>query len=1417
MKQKHKAVKVLATITAAAVSLSTVLLSACSKKDNFYTIPETTLPTAEQFALNKYNYEDLSDVQTTVRADSRNVLERNLPRAQIETLSDDFSIVYNTETKAFSAEYGTLVATTDTVKTATIHFDKYPSPSASCEGPGAFSNGTMNGKNIDSYAESFRDYYLNNAEIEEKDREKKYEEFQRQFNKDFYKYMLMTQGQHLAAEAAHRSANGTLTQEWLKKHPAADAQYGAVLGENNAVKKEITLDPIYRSYHAMGLYLPAGELVTVKVEGLKKGERLSVVLGVQDSLAWAGGADDATYQSIVGKGNNANGISSHSFFTKADVIVANGKMVVENETDKKPVSKVTNQSQWNRQNGRLPWLHASFTFTENKEYKIGNPFGGALQIGMENCYSRAKVTFTGAVETPHYVLGQTTPEYFDEYLRDAPGVIAILDTENGQLIGPTGEMGTHSYMRQVKTDEIDKLAMLWHSFLSVNESFTGGTYNRFNKIMFDWHVPAGAAVALGNYSFAQPTGWFNDAMNYRRLLEAGTWGTLHEIGHNHASSYGTVWGFGCGMEGEVRNNALILLSYIMMCDIGTTVRNSYTPEHGQYANPYNVLNETLSKKGKYADTENCGYFEILGMYANIMHSFGAEKYYELLYTYKDNPSYCSNKRADFAFRCSLVYGMNFVKYFNEFYSAKISDDMFSAEQLASMQPLPNYEPVSCFYAGGIDGVKTAGDYIVTFGDDITFDLYGKTVSSLDTKEQKGFEILRVGKPEHGKIKKTDDGKWTYSFNKNYTGTFDQFTFDVKLADGVVHTLAITLRIAYNGGRVTVYNDVELPNKNWEEVHAKISERNPDAVLGSSNGTIGNYQTASGKKDVRISEFYWQAPKSGVVSLSAKWDDWAELYFGEDFDNLEKLNLKKDANNPSDTNDFHDIKTYGDYGNVKTVQEGKFYAVKIVNVNTGGGGSASFAYKYEGEENYAVPETACVFHPNFPLGKEVNSYVYEPQFLVSKKDNIKITLTGTDKSEWSMVKAPENIVGGRFVTEQQVDPETGKPIEGSVITIDKWTYLIDGLDNTNMHTTYGGADKKITPENPHEFIVDTASIQNFNYFSVVTRNNVNSYITDFELQIADTLDGEWKTIATGDRSNYSGTKITLKFPSVSGRYLKLIVKGTTGGNFSVLAELDGGIQSTTQQVISPTSSKLFATKGWQNSADIADEPNGFLISEKKNSKLVLKFKGESIALYGATGKGYGSVKIIIDGEKIQTVNLNSETEETRKLIFNQENLSNKEHTVEIITTSADKVMLSVFGIPYSANLINAPDIYKEKVLTVSLIVFVLLFVAVAAVLAVLFFVPKFRNKIFGSRFMKKQEENANKPKAKKPAKAEKASNAATKPTEKTAEKAGEKQSSQKPVKLEAKPAPKTAEPKKATPVKLEPKKTAEKKPTAKPKK
>ena len=1468
-KKLSKLFKPAACLSMAATLLLGVFCTACSAnggeqgggdvpEEPAPSVAELVLPEAEKYALQKYSYEELSDVQTTVRADSLRVTKRGLARSPVTEMSGKFSLVYDTDNNSIEARYDELTATTDGLKTATIEFTDYGTlgfdpdhPRKAVDGANAFTNGTMSGAAVEST------------------------------NANFYKYMYMTQGQHLAMDAAKLSkatADDPVASEafksWLKKHPAADGQYGKVLGENNAVEKEIILDPIYRSPHVSGLYLPAGEAVTVKIEGLKAGEKLSMSTGYQNSLAWRGGVNGTAFNSITGGTVTHNSVDA--YFYKADVLVANNQMNGGN---------VTSQSQWARQHNRAPWVICTFTFDKNATYVIGSSFGGLLHIEMNNCYSRAKVTVTGAVETPHYILGVTTPNDWDEYYRNSPGVIGVIDTENGQLIGPVGEMDSSWTMRRIKKEEIDKLSMLWHSFLSVNESFTGGTYNRFNKVMFDEHVPAGAAVALGNYSFAHPVSMFTQCTDYQFLLNSGTWGPLHEIGHSHAAAYGTGWGFCSGQEGEVRNNALTLLSYIQFLDVGTHVRNGGGAEHGMYADPYKVLAETLNLKGKVTDHANfsqLGYFPSLGMYANIMHSFGADKYYELLYSYSINAAYCSNKRADFAYRCSTVYKYNFLHYFNDFYGGNITDNMFTEEQLAEMKALPDYDVVANKYAGGIDGVKTAGDYKVAFGEDITFDLKNTTA----TTHEGGFEIVKVGQPEHGKIAGVGDGKYVYSFDRAYTGTTDSFTFDVQLPNGVKHRLQIYLRISYNSTKIASYNDVQ--GNNLAEVINYLSDKQPDAVNGSSNSYIATYQSAKGKKDVRVQEFYWKAPKSGLISLSCKMDDWGKVYFGDAFDSLEELITVTNY-----------INSFKDYGAIRTVEEGKYYAVRVLNVNAGGGGSAVLGIKYEDEENYAnsIPSEQ-VFHPDFPLGQEVESFVFEPKFMVSQKDKIKLTMVGTDKSEWKVIKAPTEIHGGvnydeatgtesagfghyeksvQYVLPPEAYDENGNEIAGWTgerIEVtnyhDMWDYLIDDQTGTFMHTRYQGkpAPAKITPETPHEFIIDTKKSQQFNYISVTTRNNANSYITDYAMYISESPEGDWKKVAEGNRDDYKGQTILKKFNETSGRYVKIVVKGTSGNNFSVLAEIDAGIQSSVQKIVSPANKNFFRTSGWKDSSNIPSEPNGYLIckdagekliikfkgegislyaatgagfgtadfyldgvkvgtydfdnddasrrlvfnkedladsehvlevvsatdgkimlsvigipykatvldrtlkevdikddllfatngftvtedgryveANKKNEKVLVKFKGDEIALYAATGEGYGSADVYLDGKKVASVNLDSADAEDRKTILFKQNLSDREHLIEIVTTSAGKVMIGNIAIPHAASLINAANIYKERALAISLIVFISLFVLVTATLLVLVFVPKIRKVAFGNRFIKKLDERQ--PRSKKP--------------------------------------------------------------------
>ena len=1469
--------------------------------ENEYQIPALTLPEDDKYALQTYKYETIGDTQVTVRADSTNILERGVERIVPEILSDDYSLIYDTTSgKKLTAQYGlnesgkyNLTAnagkegqyllsgnTTTGVQVAQIDFKKYPRSMTIGE-VGAYSIGggevgfsSVDQSKAEKFATNSSDYLT------------------------FYKYMLFSQCYNLTTEAATRSntsrkenttsiadykksAEMTAYANWLKKHPAADNIYGRVLGTDgkeiteasiksatpnnkNAVTKKITVDPIYRSLHATGLYLPAGEPVVIKIEGLKAGETIGLKMNEQDSCAWVSSTGSGyTSGTTFTSGNN------DGYFMKGDVAIALGNA---NGT----------HNHWSKAYGRLPWIRSMVNWSKDGVYAYGSPLGGVIEIDMKNCYSKVTITISGAVETPHYILGTTTPQYFNDYLRDAPGVVAILDTENGQLIGPTMEMGTTRYMRQVKTEEIDKLAMLWHSFFSINESFTGGIYNRFNKVMFDWLVPAGAAVSMGNYSFAQPTGWFDGCLNYKGMWTAGNWGTLHEIGHNHGTAYGQIWGFGVGREGEVRNNALILLGYIMLCDVGTTIRSGGGAEHGSYANPYSTLSETLTYPGRLAKDSNGNitsdyddgviyqYFQCLGMYANIMHSFGAEKYYELMYTYKTHPASYStngNKRADFAYRCAITYKMNFIKYFNNFYAAHITDDMFTADQLAEMKAMPNYEVVSNFYAGGIDGVKTAGDYSITFGEDITFDLKSTTISTLDANGEKGFEVIWAGDVAHGSIRSVGNGKYKYSFNKDYNGNTDQFSFKVKLKDGIVHTLTVYLRIeGYNSVQVKSYevdasstirvqfdevnsDGTFKQNQDYMQQFLAATPENMDKRISNSASTtaIPSFSAAKGKKEVKVANLLWKSPVTGQVAFAVS-GSIVHLFIGEGgggFDSVKPTGVK-----------FSGSAANGSYETCRkivNVEEGKFYPIRLISYSAGtttsGGPSASAdVYILKNKDGTITSATTLnttkfnevygktagwskipanqIYHPDRPYDTEFTKYTFTPNYLISKKANINLSSKGTDKSSWKVIQAPEFINGGIKVdmstyntanedygvevTEKQNNKDVNLPGHYSVQTMDilpaeaynddgtqkdieKYTYadkeylkidgeiykkgteirferktkkiytnmwdrLIDGSTSTELHTVYTGSNAiTIDPSNPatwHTFVVDMAKVQQVNYVAISTRAQSNSYIKDYDLYLSKVNEkGETLTTDGGsvlaDGSNvvydliesgnpneylkeYSGYTITKKITTRESRFIKLVVKQTTGGKFSVLTEINAGIQTPTQKLVTSTSSKLFTTNGWVQSSTLDDEPTVYIVSNKKNEKAVIRFVGTNISLYGATGEGFGEITVKVDGKKVATKSLNTKEYSARELLVLAENLEeDKEHTMEIITNNSGKVMLNVIGLPYSANLVNAPNIYFERDLITALIVFVSLFVASFILIMCLLFLPRFRRFMGGN--------------------------------------------------------------------------------------
>ncbi len=1056
----------------------------------------------------------------------------------------------------------------------------------------------------------------------------------------FENYMLLRQNMWYNSNALKFAEEGK-----IKKHPAADLLYGTIPVEDNAVKKRIVVDPDFVGYGdcglTTGLYLPAGEYVKVKVSGLKAGESIKLSTHMQSSFGWAmdfAGTDRLVTEAFESDSPDLAGLSKrinlHGHYNRDDA--------------------------WHA----FPYIQASFTFTENREYTIASIYGGMLNINNSRNTSAVELVVTGAVETPHFILGVTTVDYFEEYLRNAPGLIGAVDTEIGQLIGPS------IYIRQ--TDDIEKVAYLWHSIFSLNVSLMGRSYKYGVVLKFDIFVPSGAAVALSGNDAAHPAGWMAQCLKYNNFITTGSWGVLHELGHTQHMAHGKAWGMGGSQEGEVMNNVLGVLGYTMFCNIDVY---HYTVEHEDAIHPYYALNNLIKvmNKQEYTDYNNLGYFEAVSFYSILINTFSPQKLVEVIYTYKTNPVFCANSRADFIYRCAITYGLDFRWYANVMVHANITNDMFTEEQIKFMNGLKEFVPIACFYSNGTNDVETLSKYKVNARKATTFDL--KTNINCPRE----YEIIKIEKPKYGKIKVDKDGTTvTYTPPEKMLAD-DEFGVIVKIKDSVNVKLPIRLSFDYNSAYFAKYENVN--STTLDDAKNEISKLSPNSIDYTASAGKNTYSFESGRQFDNF-KFAFLASQAGEYKFSLASVGQGELEAGTSKKNL---NLKLSATT-SGYNDEKSITLNLNKGDLVY-----FNANLLTNVKSGG---LLVGVKKPGQTGYNTIPSTDLYSFNYTTSdiENINKFGFKPKFIRSIKTTSNYSLL--DKSEWKILKAPNAQAGDS----------------------NKLENMIDGDYNTIFHTTYSGGE--ITPM-PHEIVIDFGKVSMINWIQIATRSNGNSLIKEYELYTS-TDEINYSLVSSGDEMPYKNQRADLNFNCIQVRYIKLIIKSTSGVRFSVISELSAGLKSSSEQMVKPSGKYTFQ-KGFEEY-----NASGAIKANKKNSKVYFEFKGTEFSLYANKGVGYGDAKVTVDGEDYGTFSLDSSVSSINSLVYALNGLKNSKHVVEITTLSDKEVNIGFMSIPFENTLIGATNIPANNGLIISLIVFVLLFALVLAFVIVYFTVVGFRN-------------------------------------------------------------------------------------------
>lgn len=286
-----------------------------------------------------------------------------------------------------------------------------------------------------------------------------------------------------AIVAIEDELNQTLSAGRLYPIAAANDYPGAVPDDAPRLEKSITLDGTWRGWlsgrgaagwtakemRPTGLYAAPGEVITVKAPAEIAGQGFEVVIGAYN-------------------GNLAN------------------------------------RDKWER----YPRLQRSVE-VKSEVTSISNSLGGLITIRVprEARHGFLDFHFTGGVEAPLYIAGETDLEEWRDRIRKSPAPWAELASDRIILAIPS------SFIRDL--DDPDKVMQVWDEIIEKSAELCGGVDRelyRAERIVFERQTSAG--YMHSSYPVAAPQDdSATQAVDARALREEGNWGFFHEYGHNH--------------------------------------------------------------------------------------------------------------------------------------------------------------------------------------------------------------------------------------------------------------------------------------------------------------------------------------------------------------------------------------------------------------------------------------------------------------------------------------------------------------------------------------------------------------------------------------------------------------------------------------------------------------------------------------------------------------------------------------------------------------------------------------------------------------------------------------------------------------------------------------------------------------------
>lgn len=382
-------------------------------------------------------------------------------------------------------------------------------------------------------------------------------------------------------------------------HATASDFPGAVPADAPRISRDLTLTiPDAEAWISTGLYAPPGEVITITAKGLPKGT--DVQIGCHTDHLWHLDAWRRVPEIV----------------RRWPIPVAIGKEKAAGEA----------------------------TLT------VANPFGGLIYIAVPNGRDRAAATVSirGGIESPRFVLGQTTSE---QWLKVRTAAAPWCELESGKVIVTVPS----EHVRML--DDPTGVLQFWDRISDAHATLATIPLQPKRPHRYVADVQISAGYMHSGYPIMTHLDAADEMVSLAKL-KAGSWGLLHELGHNHQVSDWTFDG-----TGEVTVNLFSLHAIDTICTPPAGSRG-----HPGVDNPPSLA-EHLAKEPKARfEAWKRDPFLALHMYVQLQKAFGWETYKKVFAEYRalpraERPKGEEQERDQWMVRFSRACGKNLGPFF----------------------------------------------------------------------------------------------------------------------------------------------------------------------------------------------------------------------------------------------------------------------------------------------------------------------------------------------------------------------------------------------------------------------------------------------------------------------------------------------------------------------------------------------------------------------------------------------------------------------------------------------------------------------------------------------------------------------------------------------------------------------------------